>query len=347
MILFWLICAAMILIALAFVLPPALQHSAESKRETDDERKNANIAVYRSQLSELEADVRNGIVSEEQYVQDRDEIERRLLEDIPTTSTKKPAPAPMNVRNRALLLALVNLLVAIACFFGFKNFTLTILALVNLLVPIVYYVRFKNTNPSPVSARSTAFVLGIGLPLVAIIFYLNVGSPKSISDPPAAASQFSTAAPQERTQEQIQANVEKLAKRLESNPSDAQGWTMLARSYSSMERYGDAAGAYAKATELKPNDADLLTEYAFVTAMANGRSLEGKPMELIQQALKAEPENAKALQLAGSAAFQSKDYKKAIDYWQRVLKQVPAESEAGREISARIDEAKKLAAGDK
>ena len=291
MILFWLICAALILIALAFVLPPALQRSEESKRETDDERKKANIAVYRDQLSELEADVRNGIVSKEQYAQDREEIERRLLEDIATTDTKK----------------------AVA---------------------------------SPAFARNTAYVLGISLPLAAIIFYMGVGSPKMIGETPETASQAGPVAPQERTQEQIAANVEKLAKRLESNPSDAQGWTMLARSYSSMERYGEAAGAYAKATELKPNDADLLTEYAFVTAMANGRSLEGKPMELIQQALKAEPENAKALQLAGSAAFQAKDYKKAVDYWQRVLKQVPPESEAGREIAVRINEAKTLAAGD-
>ena len=58
----------------------------------------------------------------------------------------------------------------------------------------------------------------------------------------------------ERTQEQIEANVAKLAKRLESNPSDAQGWTMLARSYSSMGKFSEAAGAYAKATELTPNE---------------------------------------------------------------------------------------------
>lgn len=292
MILFWVICAALILIALAFVLPPVLQRSEESNRETDDERKKANITVYRDQLSELEADVRNGIVSEEQYAQDREEIERRLLEDVATTNTKKAAA-------------------------------------------------------SPVSARNTAYLVGIGLPLIAIIFYLNVGSPKSISDPPATASQAGpAAAPEGRTQEQIQANVEKLAKRLESNPSDAQGWTMLARSYSSMERFSEAAGAYAKATELKPNDADLLTEYAFVTAMANGRSLEGRPMELIQQALKVEPENAKALQLAGSAAFQARDYKKAIEYWERVLKQVPVNSEVGQAITERINEARTLAAGE-
>jgi cytochrome c-type biogenesis protein CcmH len=173
------------------------------------------------------------------------------------------------------------------------------------------------------------------------VFYLNVGTPKAVTgEVPVDASQTG---PGVRTQEQIEANVEKLAQRLKSNPSDAEGWTMLARSYSSMERFGEAAGAYAKVTELKPNDADLWTEYAFVTAMAQGRSLEGKPMELIQQALKVGPENAKALQLAGTAAFQAKDYKKAIDYWQRVLKQVPPDSEAGRLITQRIDEAKSLA----
>ncbi len=81
---------------------------------------------------------------------------------------------------------------------------------------------------------------------------------------------------------------------------------------------------------MTPNDADLWAEYAFATAMASGRSLEGKPTELIDQALKVDPENAKALQLAGSAAFQAKDYKKAIDYWQRVLKQVPPDSEVAQ-----------------
>ena len=67
--------------------------------------------------------------------------------------------------------------------------------------------------------------------------------------------------------------------------------------------------------------------------------------ELIQQALKVDPENAKALQLAGSAAFQAKDYRKAIDYWNRVLAQVPPNSEVGQTIAARIAEAKTLAGG--
>lgn len=290
MILFWVICAGLILIALAFVLPAAMQRAGESERAIEDERKEANIAVYRDQLSELEADLRNGIVSDEQYAQDREEIERRLLEDTATTKTKKTVTAPARARN-------------------------------------------------------TAYLLGIGLPLVAVIFYLNVGSPNSISETPQVSSGPQTAAPQERTQEQIAANVDKLAQRLQSNPNDAQGWTMLARSYNSMERWSEATGAYAKATEQSPNNADLWAEYAFATAMANGRTLEGKPMELINRALKVDPQNSKALQLAGSAAFQAKDYKKAIDYWQQILKQVPAGSEVEQAITERIDEAKRLEAG--
>ena len=291
MILFWVICALLIVIALAFVLPPALQRS-ESNVVSDNERKQANIEVYRDQLSELEADLRNGIIAEEQYAQDRDEIERRLLEDTATTRSK------------------------------------------------------KSDGAAPISARNTAYLLGIGLPLVAIVFYLRVGEPDRITNPApvGAPPSAESSAPPERTQEQIEANVAKLAERLKSNPNDAQGWTMLARSYSSMEKYSEAANAYAKATELNAKDADLWAEYAFVTGMAEGRSLEGKPAELINRALKVDPENAKALQLAGSAAFQAKDYKKAVDYWQRVLKKVPPGSEVAETINARINEAKTLAA---
>jgi cytochrome c-type biogenesis protein CcmH len=293
-ILFWLICAAFILIALAFILPPALQRSEEFERKGDDERKLANIAVYRDQLAELKTDLQNGIVSEEQYAQDRDEIERRLLDDTKSATDGKPEKKTA-----------------------------------------------KKQATAAAGARNTAYALGIGIPFVAIVFYLNVGTPKSITGAVVTKAPTSSA-PAPRSQEQIEANVAALAKRLESNPSDAQGWTMLARSYSSMERFSESAGAYAKATELTPNNADLWAEYAFATAMASGRSLEGRPMELIQRALKADPNNAKALQLAGSAAFQAKDYKKAVGYWERVLKQVPPGSEVAQTIQSRIEEAKSL-----
>ena len=286
MILFWLICAGLIVIALAFVLPTLLQAEDKQKETSDLERKEANVAVYRDQLQELKADLQNGIIGKEQFDQDTEEIQRRLLEDT-SFSTKT---------------AKVNL----------------------------------------AKSRNTAYLLALGIPLVAVVFYLKVGSPQGISSAATQAPETMEAAGGERSQQQIAANVQKLADRLKANPSDATGWTMLARSYSSMERFGEAAGAYAKATELNPNDADLWAEYAFVTAMANNQNFDGKAIELVNHALKIDPENAKALQLSGSAAFAAKDYKRAIELWQRVLAKVPPGSEEAQAITERINEAKNL-----
>jgi cytochrome c-type biogenesis protein CcmH len=288
MILFWVVCTVLLVIALAFILPTALQRSPANLERAEDERKQANIAIYRDQLNELKADLENGIVSQEQFSIDRDEIERRLLEDADQPRSKK-----------------------------------------------------QSVLTAP-SAR-TAYLLAIGIPCLAVAFYLKIGEPKSITgqvNPRPSGPMSSMAEGGGRSEEQIEANVAALAKRLQTNPSDLAGWTMLARSYNSMQRYGEAAGAYAKATDLSPKDADLWAEYAMASAMANGRELQGKPTELINQALKVDPKNAKALQLAGTAAFQSKNYKKAIEYWEQVLSQVPADSEVAQAVKDRINEAK-------
>ncbi|MGI9168032.1 MAG: c-type cytochrome biogenesis protein CcmI [Pyrinomonadaceae bacterium] len=291
MIIFWLMCAVFVAIALAFVLPPLLQGSG--KKPDERGRPEANIAVYRDQIAELEADQRNGIISREQYEQDRDELERRLLEDVatpdePSTRSAKPVKA----------------------------------------------------------GRGVVYAVALGVPIVALSLYFRVGNPDAISASATARSQPTGPVSQQgagqRSQQQIEANVAALAKRLEQNPNDAEGWIMLARSYGSLEKYGDASAAYAKATALKSNDADLLADYAFALAMANGQQLQGEPTELIDKALKLDPESPKALELAGSAAFQAKDYGRAVTYWQKLLKKAPANSEVAKSLSERISEAQTL-----
>jgi len=269
-------------------LPPLLQRP--DTKEIDEEQKEANVAIYRDQLSELEADLENGIVSQQQFEQDRDEIERRLLEDTSVVSAATQSTK---------------------------------------------YTKGK---------RGMVYALALALPLVATVFYLKVGDLKAISKSAAVVTNpVSGNASSDPSSQQIEANVAALAKRLETNPSDGRGWSMLARSYSSMEKYPEASNAYAKATALAPNDADLLAEYAFANAMANGRQLQGKSLELVNQALKLDPENLKALELAGSAAFQAKNYKQAIDYWQRLLKKMPPDSEVAEAVNKRLEEAKSLA----
>jgi cytochrome c-type biogenesis protein CcmH len=291
MILFWLICAGLVGIALAFVLPTLFERAP--KTTSEDEKKEANLDVYRDQLSEFEADLRNGIISQEQYQQDRDEIERRLLDDVST---------------------------------GDKE---------------------SKKQPQPAFNLNAAYAVALGIPALAVILYLFLGNSAALSGASTATNpQPSTSDPTasgQMSQQQIEANVAALAKRLEQNPSDAEGWIMLGRSYTTLEKYSDASNAYAKAAVLKPDDVDLLTDFAFVLAMANGRQLQGEPFELVKKALRIDPQNAKALELAGSAEYQAKNYKQAIDYWQKALDKAPAGSELAATISQNINDAKALA----
>lgn len=289
MIIFWLVCAIFVAIALAFVLPPLLQDSV--RRSDEVGQKEANIAIYRDQISELEMDLANGIVSREQFDLDRDEIERRLLEDV--TSSVAVAAKPLK----------------------------------------------------PVKeGRGVVYAVALGLPIVAVAFYLRIGNPyaaPTVANAPAPAS--APTGNGEMSQQRIDANVASLAKRLEQNPGDVAGWTMLARSYTSLGKYGEASAAYGKATALKPDDADLWADYAFSLAMASEQKLQGKPSELIKKALQLDPQNPKALELAGSAAFEERDYKRAIEYWQKLLERVPANSEVAESLNERINKAKTLA----
>jgi cytochrome c-type biogenesis protein CcmH len=79
--------------------------------------------------------------------------------------------------------------------------------------------------------------------------------------------------------------------------------------------------------------------------MAQGRSLQGEPERLIAQALKIDPGNVKALALAGTAAFDRRDFKDAIAYWQKILEIVPPNSDMADSIRDSIADAQQLAGG--
>jgi cytochrome c-type biogenesis protein CcmH len=102
---------------------------------------------------------------------------------------------------------------------------------------------------------------------------------------------------------------------------------MLGRAYRALERYPEAVQALREADKRKPNEPEILAEYAEALALQGGRDLGGEPMRLLERALKIDPNHPKALTLAGAAAFEAKDYQSAIAYWGRLQRQVPADSE--------------------
>ncbi len=201
-------------------------------------------------------------------------------------------------------------------------------------------------DTAPVQAnrgRWAPVALAVLIPVAAVGLYLKLGTPDVLSVQPTAHQ--AGGSPHSTSFEAIRAMADKLAAQLKANPDDGAGWAMLARSHNVLGRFPEAADAYAKAEALLPPDAQLLADHADALAMSQGQTLEGKPLALLQRALKVDPANFKALALMGTAAFNKKDYKGAVVYWDKVVRTAPADSEFTQSLQASLDEARALAEG--
>ncbi|SNX28118.1 cytochrome c-type biogenesis protein CcmH [Polynucleobacter meluiroseus] len=181
------------------------------------------------------------------------------------------------------------------------------------------------------SPRITIVAIVSFIAVFSIGFYLAFGDLSSLS-------QADTSKPV--TQASVEKMVSEFALKLEKNPSDLKGWAMLARSYQILGRNQDAAKAYERAGPFLDTDPQLLANYADVLiGNANG-NFAGKPLQLINQALKIDPNNLLALWLSGTAAFNSGNYRAAVQSWEKVQSQVQPQSEEAQAIAKAIAEAR-------
>jgi cytochrome c-type biogenesis protein CcmH len=187
----------------------------------------------------------------------------------------------------------------------------------------------------------SAAIVGAVVPIAAVVLYLLLGDPAAFS-PQAREAVAKADGGHDLTPGQVEEMVARLTVKLEQEPANVEGWVVLARTYYYLKRFPEAASAFAKAVALAPDAPDLLADYADTLGAAQGGTLEGKPLELVNRALKLDPTHWKALALAGTAAFNRKDYRQAVDYWERLKPTVPPESDIARSIDASIAEAREL-----
>ncbi len=210
-------------------------------------------------------------------------------------------------------------------------------------------------RPAPTIAISPKrpWLLGLGatlaIVLVTALTYTKVGNFTALTmgdmaaTPPAAAS-ASAALPQEAppSDKQILALVDALAQKMEANPTDPKGWLLLARSQNALGRHTEAAQAYERALSLIPTrtaaEAPILADYADALVMVQQGKFEGKPMAMIVEALKLDPNHAKSLALAGTAEMRAGRREASLKHWKKLKSVLPAESEDAREVDAIIAE---------
>ena len=175
--------------------------------------------------------------------------------------------------------------------------------------------------------KKTMLALALAVPVAAIGLYVFLGSPATLE--PNGPQHAATAQDMDRL-------VEGLAKKLESDPGNLQGWAMLARSYKMLGRNVEAEQAFVRAGAFVDNDAQLLAIYADLAATNAKGDFTGKPTQLIQKALKLDPQNAMALWLAGTAAFRGNQFDAAIRIWERLMPQVEPDSDDARMLQEAI-----------
>ncbi len=97
--------------------------------------------------------------------------------------------------------------------------------------------------------------------------------------------------------------VSRLARRLEKNPNDLEGWMRLGHSYSVLEQYPLAIRAYQRANELtEGKNAEALTGLGEALMLSNENEMTGRGAKYIEQALAIDPKNGRALFYGAAAA---------------------------------------------
>jgi cytochrome c-type biogenesis protein CcmH len=248
-------------------------------------KQEVNLQVLRDQLQEVEADLAAGTLSQIQFDEAKQDIARRLLEEIPADNLLSWEQSNKESKH------------------GVQSTPL----------PIPTTRRLATGLSIAVPLISFALYLWLGNPLA----MLQDGT--MVAGGEEKVQQEGDAGKRAITPEKVQAMIQGLKEQAEKSPKDGRAWMMLARAYSFVGKFSEAVEAYQHAMPLNPGDADLLADYADALAIVQNRTLGPEPMKLIHDALKIDPENMKALALAATEAFIRKDYATAVSLWRKAV----------------------------
>lgn len=135
----------------------------------------------------------------------------------------------------------------------------------------------------------------------------------------------------------IQAMVDGLAQRLQSNPNDIEGWKRLGRSYLVLNEPQRAQEAYGRAMTLAPTDVGVLTGYANATMLTPGAiTVPKESVETLRGLLASGGSDPAALWLLGIAEAEAGNNAQATTLLKRLLDQLPPDAAAYRTVRDRL-----------
>lgn len=280
MLLFWISAGVLTVVAVLAITRPLLSAAPSSEADESASEAGANIAVYRDQLAEIDADFARGLISEAEAEAARIEISRRLLAHAEQESAR-PATAP----------------------------------------------AFRHLG------RERLFnALALAVPVVALGLYLWQGSPGMPGSP--VAERLAKAPSAAADIDELVARVEA---RLRENPSDGQGWEVIAPVYLKLERFREAAEAYRRALDLLGETPRRLSGYAESTMLANDGIVTEDARRAYQRLLEVEPGRIEARFGLAMALEQDGDIDGAEKAYAAIMESSPPNAPWRVFINERLD----------
>jgi cytochrome c-type biogenesis protein CcmH len=190
----------------------------------------------------------------------------------------------------------------------------------------------RAAAPSP-TGRRIVLAAAVGAPAVAVLLYVFIGSPGMPDFPlaarPDARESAAKASAEARLREQIpdlEAAIVRLEERLQREPNDARGWLMLGRTYMTLERYNEAAAAFARAHVLD-RDPKTATDEAEALILANNRAVPPLALKILGEVLDRDPREPRARYYVGIAKAQAGDFKGAAQEWTDLVALSPVDAD--------------------
>ena len=239
----------------------------------------ADLAVYRDQLSELDAERDRGLLVDSEVESARAEVARRLLK-----RASRDAPAAAS----------------------------------------------GDEGTSLVRARRTYAAVAALLPIFGIGLYLAEGSPH-LPDQPFAERKSADVG-----QSQVVELIARVEERLREHPEDGKGWDVIAPVYLRLQRYADAAHAFAEANRLEGESVRRLLGFAEATLLA-GNGIVSEPVrKAALRVLELEPHRIEVRVWLALAKEQDGDLAGAVAEYGDILSKAPEEAPWRKAVTERL-----------
>ena len=184
----------------------------------------------------------------------------------------------------------------------------------------------------------TAVLVALLLPALTLMLYGYLGRP-SQSEQPLASRQIPSTPTQVLSSdqnEQMQGMVERLAKRLQKQPDDLDGWRLLGRSLATIGQYDEAAKALGRAIELSEKDAELLVALGDVLTKGAGGIITPEALIAFTKARDLAPQSLPVQYFLGLADLQAGRLKNAFDAWLGLYGKLSPDSENRQALGAQL-----------